>query len=197
MNQAEGSRPVVAKSIDGRLKINDSGDLKPTLKCRRPSAEKAVMSEARAQAKDKLAGLIERVMADGKIDAGEREEMQAVYRQALLTVSDIKDVLGRYVRAVQEEVLADGKVTDEERMRVPPRRRRRAEDPDGPPARRLQGDRSGVASLTGRGRSESRSSRRSRRRAATSGGAAAPCRRGARSRARRATWSSRREASSC
>ena len=75
------------------------------------------MSEARAQAKDMLAGLIERVMADGKIDASEREEMQAVYRQALLTVSDIKDVLGRYVRAVQDEVLADGKVTDEERTR--------------------------------------------------------------------------------
>jgi uncharacterized tellurite resistance protein B-like protein len=75
------------------------------------------MSDARAQAKEQLGTLIERVMADGKIEPSEREELQAVYRQALLTVGDIKDVLGRYVRAVQDEVLADGKVTDEERQR--------------------------------------------------------------------------------
>jgi uncharacterized tellurite resistance protein B-like protein len=75
------------------------------------------MSDARTQAKDQLSALIERVMADGKIEPSEREELQAVYRQALLTVSDIKDVLGRYVRAVQDEVLADGKVTPEERQR--------------------------------------------------------------------------------
>jgi hypothetical protein len=75
------------------------------------------MSDARAQAKNQLSDLIQRVMADGKIEPGEREELQAVYRQALLTVSDIKDVLGRYIRSVQDEVLADGKVTDEERQR--------------------------------------------------------------------------------
>ena len=75
------------------------------------------MSDARTQAKDKLAGLIQRVMADGKIEPSEREELQAVYRQAVLTVTDIKDVLGRYVQAVQDEVLADGKVTPEERQR--------------------------------------------------------------------------------
>jgi hypothetical protein len=43
--------------------------------------------------------------------------MQAFYRQALLTVGDVKEVLGRYLRAVQDDVLADGKVTDEERAR--------------------------------------------------------------------------------
>jgi uncharacterized tellurite resistance protein B-like protein len=75
------------------------------------------MSDARTQAKDQLSALIQRVMADGKIEPGEREELQAVYRQALLTITDIKDVLGRYVRSVQDEVLADGKVTDEERRR--------------------------------------------------------------------------------
>ena len=56
-------------------------------------------------------------MADGKIEPAEREEMQAFYRQALLTVGDVKDVLSRYLRAVQDEVLADGKVTEEERAR--------------------------------------------------------------------------------
>lgn len=75
------------------------------------------MGDARAQAKDQLSTLIQRVMADGKIEPSEREELQAVYRQALLTVGDIKDVLGRYVRAVNDEVLADGKVTDDERKR--------------------------------------------------------------------------------
>ena len=76
------------------------------------------MDNARAQAKEMLAALIERVMADGKIDPEEREEMQAFFRQALLTVGDMRDVLSKYMRAVQDEVLADGHVTDEERARV-------------------------------------------------------------------------------
>jgi hypothetical protein len=75
------------------------------------------MSDARAQAKEQLSVLIRRVMEDGKIEPGEREELQAVYRQALLTVGDVKDVLAGYVRAVNDEVLADGKVTDDERRR--------------------------------------------------------------------------------
>jgi len=75
------------------------------------------MSEARAQAKTKLAAIVKRVMADGKIDAAEREEMQAVYKQALLTVIDVKEVLIGYLGEVRAEVLADGKVTDEERAR--------------------------------------------------------------------------------
>ena len=75
------------------------------------------MSDARAQAKAKLAELVKRVMADGKIDASEREEMKAVYRQALLTVIDIKEVLTGYLVGVRDEVLADGKVTEEERAR--------------------------------------------------------------------------------
>ena len=34
------------------------------------------MGDSRAQAKEKLGALIERVMADGKIEPAEREEMQ-------------------------------------------------------------------------------------------------------------------------
>ena len=75
------------------------------------------MSDARAQAKAKLADIVKRVMADGKIDPSEREEMQSVYRQALLTVTDIKEVLLGYLGHVRDEVLADGKVTEEERQR--------------------------------------------------------------------------------
>jgi hypothetical protein len=47
------------------------------------------MNDDKAQAKAKLAEVVRRVMADGKIDASEREEMQTIYRQALLTVIDI------------------------------------------------------------------------------------------------------------
>jgi hypothetical protein len=75
------------------------------------------MDNTRAQAKEMLATLIERVMADGKIEPEEKAEMQAFYAQALLTVGDVRDVLARYLRAVQDEVLADGHVTDEERAR--------------------------------------------------------------------------------
>jgi uncharacterized tellurite resistance protein B-like protein len=75
------------------------------------------MDDARAQAKEKMAALIERVMADGKIEPEEREEMQSFFAQALMTLGDVRDVLARYLRAVQDEVLADGHVTDEERAR--------------------------------------------------------------------------------
>jgi uncharacterized tellurite resistance protein B-like protein len=63
------------------------------------------MDDARAQAKEKMAALIERVMADGKIEPEEREEMQSFFAQALMTLGDVRDVL------------ADGHVTDEERAR--------------------------------------------------------------------------------
>lgn len=73
------------------------------------------MNDAKAQAKTKLAELVRRVMADGTIEPSEREEMQRVYR--LLTVIDIKEVLTGYLGEVRDEVLADGKVTEEERAR--------------------------------------------------------------------------------
>src|SRR5262245_25960883 len=75
------------------------------------------MNDDKAQAKAKLAEVVRRVMADGKIDTSEREEMQSIYRQALLTVIDVKEVLTGYLGEVRDEVLADGKVTDEERER--------------------------------------------------------------------------------
>ena len=75
------------------------------------------MSVDKAQAKVKLGEVVRRVMADGKIDASEREEMQSIYLEALLTVIDVKEVLTGYLGEVRDEVLADGKVTDEERAR--------------------------------------------------------------------------------
>jgi tellurite resistance protein len=75
------------------------------------------MNDDKTQAKAKLAEVVRRVMADGKIDPSEREEMQGIYRQALLTVIDVKEVLTGYLGEVRDEVLADGKVTEEEQAR--------------------------------------------------------------------------------
>ena len=75
------------------------------------------MNDAKTLAKAKLAELVKRVMADGVIDDSEREEMRTIYRDALLTVIDIKEVLTGYLGEVRDEVLADGKVTEEERAR--------------------------------------------------------------------------------
>lgn len=72
---------------------------------------------ARNQAKAQLGKLIERVLADGKVDPGEREELLKVYKMAILTVNDVREVLSTYIRSLADEVLADGKITDEERSR--------------------------------------------------------------------------------
>ena len=88
------------------------------------------MESTRTQAKERLGALIERVMADGTIDEGEREEMQAFFRQELLTVGDVRDVMSRYLRAVQDEVLADGRVS-RPRARAGSRGRHGVEDSAG------------------------------------------------------------------
>jgi hypothetical protein len=82
-----------------------------------PGVRWIAMNNAKAHAKAKLAQVVRRVMADGRIDASEREEMQSIYREALLTVIDVKEVLTGYLGEVRDEVLADGKVTEEERAR--------------------------------------------------------------------------------
>src|SRR4051812_38206140 len=71
----------------------------------------------RRAAVDRLGNDIRRVLADGVIDDAEREELQGLFRQAVLTVSDVRSVIGRYLLSVQDDVLADGLVTEEERAR--------------------------------------------------------------------------------
>lgn len=73
--------------------------------------------KVRQQAKAKLGVLIAKVLEDGVIDAGERESLQGFFRDALLTVSDVKAVYLDSVGALQAEVLADGVVTAEEARR--------------------------------------------------------------------------------
>jgi hypothetical protein len=70
--------------------------------------------QGKEQAKSKLSALITKVLEDGVIDAGERESLQAFFKDALLSVSDVKSVYLSCVGSLQNQVLADGVVTDEE-----------------------------------------------------------------------------------
>lgn len=73
--------------------------------------------KVRRQAKEKLAGLITKVLEDDVIDASERDSLQVFFRDALLGVNDVKAVYLDCVGALQAEVLADGVVTAEETER--------------------------------------------------------------------------------
>jgi|SRR6185295_5795351 len=72
---------------------------------------------ARAAAKAHLAALLPRVMADGKLDESEKQELMALFRRAVLTTGDVRDVFSQYLRGMTNEVLADGVITAEERAR--------------------------------------------------------------------------------
>jgi|SRR5689334_5496656 uncharacterized membrane protein YebE (DUF533 family) len=74
-------------------------------------------NDLRAAAMERLGKVIERALADGHIDDKEREDLQAIYRQAILTVTDVRMVMGRYLRSLEADVMADGRVTEEERTR--------------------------------------------------------------------------------
>ena len=75
------------------------------------------MDDSRFMAKVRLTNLIDRLLADGKIDTAERAELQDFYKQQLFTVSDVRDALSGYLKIVQSDVMADGKITDAERAR--------------------------------------------------------------------------------
>jgi hypothetical protein len=71
-------------------------------------------SDSRAAARAHLAGLLPRVMADGKLDESEKQELMALFRRAVLTTADVKQVFGQFLKGLTDEVLADGLITDEE-----------------------------------------------------------------------------------
>jgi len=74
-------------------------------------------NDLRAAAMARLESVVRRALADGNIDDKEREDLQTIYRQAILTVTDVRMVMGRYLRALETDVMADGVVTAEERAR--------------------------------------------------------------------------------
>lgn len=73
--------------------------------------------EAREAARAQLKVLVERVLQEGKVEDAERDALRRVFAQAVLTVSDVKQVFAEYLVRLKNEVLADGTVTEAERDR--------------------------------------------------------------------------------
>lgn len=72
---------------------------------------------ARTAARAQFAALLPQVMADGRVDENERLRLKRFFDRRILTVRDVKEVLSQYLRSLQDEVLADGIVTEEEQQR--------------------------------------------------------------------------------
>lgn len=73
--------------------------------------------EARASAKSQLSALLIRIMADGHVDPTEREDLRKIFRMAVLTAPDVRQVFTAFLEQLKTAVLADGTVTDDERQR--------------------------------------------------------------------------------
>lgn len=74
--------------------------------------------EPRTKAREAFAALLPRIMEDGHVDEAEKLELRALFSKGVLTVGDVKQVLGSYLKSLQDEVLADGIVTEEEQTKV-------------------------------------------------------------------------------
>ena len=74
--------------------------------------------DLRATARGYLARLLPKVLEDGRVDEGEKEELLAVFRRGILTTADVRQVFGQFLKGLAAEVLADGMVTPEEREQV-------------------------------------------------------------------------------
>ena len=67
---------------------------------------------------EKLAATVERIFADGVMDAAEKTELKALFAQGALTVPQVRDVLSAFVRDTWGEVMEDGVLTDAERAKL-------------------------------------------------------------------------------
>jgi hypothetical protein len=73
--------------------------------------------EARASARNQLSALVNRIMDDGQVDAAEREDLRKVFRMAVLTPTDVRQVFTDYLEKLRQQVVSDGAVTELERQR--------------------------------------------------------------------------------
>jgi hypothetical protein len=71
-------------------------------------------SELRATARAHLARLLPKVLEDGQVDEAEKQLLLAVFRRAVLTKADVRQVFGQFLKGLADGVLADGIVTPEE-----------------------------------------------------------------------------------
>lgn len=79
------------------------------------------MSDAhdpRATARAHLADLLARIMEDGQVDEREKKELIDFLNQGLLSVPEVREVFSTYLKGLQDDVLADGLVTEDEQTRI-------------------------------------------------------------------------------
>lgn len=65
-----------------------------------------------------LAALIDRIFEDDVVDDEERDTLRQFWAQQGMTVPEVRAVVSAFVDKVWGEVIADGVVTDDERVRL-------------------------------------------------------------------------------
>lgn len=65
-------------------------------------------------AQEKLLALVDRIFADGVVDASERSELVSLYRGAGLTVAEVREVFGAFLQKTWGDAIADAVFTDDE-----------------------------------------------------------------------------------
>jgi uncharacterized tellurite resistance protein B-like protein len=71
----------------------------------------------REAAKTRLTVLVGKVMADGQVDEGEREDLRKAFTQQVLSPDDVRAAMSAYLEDFKTRVLADGTVTADETRR--------------------------------------------------------------------------------
>ena len=69
-------------------------------------------------AQQDLLSLVDRIFADGVVTAAERSELVSLYRDAGLSVPEVKEVFSAFLKKTWGEAIADGVLTDEERGKL-------------------------------------------------------------------------------
>ena len=69
-------------------------------------------------AQEELLSLVERIFEDGVVTASERSELVSLYRDAGLTVPEVKAVFAAFLAKTWGDTIADGVLTNEERTKL-------------------------------------------------------------------------------
>ncbi|HSO36497.1 MAG TPA: hypothetical protein VLT33_28420 [Labilithrix sp.] len=69
-------------------------------------------------AQEELLSLVDRIFADGVVAASERSELVSLYRDAGLSVPEVKEVFTAFLQKIWGESIADGVLTHEERRKL-------------------------------------------------------------------------------
>jgi tellurite resistance protein len=69
-------------------------------------------------AQEELLSVVDRIFADGIVNASERSELVSLYRDAGLTVAEVREVFTAFLEKTWGEAIADGAFTDDERKKL-------------------------------------------------------------------------------